>query len=280
MSTQHTHTLSVEACRPSTASAYVFAVEQVIGAMREHLDESEGLSLNCMAEIAGFSPYHFDRIFRCVTGVSPTEFMAALRLDMAKRLLLTKTLRVIDISFNVGYTSQGTFTRRFTQFVGLAPNRLRRLAESQIICSLDVLFDSSVSHLNGRYSPLGLCGSISALNHFGEFIFVGLFPTRIPQGLPVACTVLPRPGSYHIASVPDGYYYVLAVAYPSCSRDPLDYLLPSTNLQIGRTQAPIQIQHGQAIGRGDVVLRQPQVTDPPLVIALPALLAERLGMEY
>lgn len=279
MSTQHTHALSVETCRPSTASAYVFAVEQVIGAMREHLDESEGLSLNCMAEIAGFSPYHFDRIFRSVTGVSPTEFMAALRLDMAKRLLLTKTLRVIDVSFNVGYTSQGTFTRRFTQFVGLAPNRLRRLAESHIIPSLDVLLDSSASHLCGQYLPSGLCGSISTLDHCGEFIFVGLFPTRIPQGPPIACTVLTRPGSYHIAGVPDGYYYVLAVAFP-CSRDPLDYLLPSTNLQIGRTQAPIRIQHGQVTERGDVVLRQPRVTDPPLVIALPALLAQRLGMHY
>src|SRR3989442_3586570 len=99
MNTQHTHILSVETCRPSTSLAYVSAVEQVIGAMHEHLGESEELSLRGMAEIAGFSPYHFDRIFRSVTGVSPTEFLAALRLEMAKRLLLTKALRVIDVSF-------------------------------------------------------------------------------------------------------------------------------------------------------------------------------------
>ena len=279
MNTQHTHILSVAACRPSTAAAYVFAVEQVIGAMHEHLGESEALSLREMADIAGFSPYHFDRIFRSVTGVSPTEFRAALRLDMAKRLLLTKALRVIDVSFDVGYTSQGAFTRRFTQFVGLAPNRLRRLAESHIISSPDMLFDSSTRRSNGRCPQLGMSGSISTPDHFGEFIFVGLFSTRIPQGPPVACTVLTHPGTYHIANVPDGCYYVLAAAFP-WSSDPLDYLLPSVNVQVGTTQAPIRVQHGQAIGQGDVMLRQPRVTDPPLVIALPALLAERLGMDH
>jgi AraC family transcriptional regulator len=273
MDTQHTHLLSMTACRPSTASVHVFAVEQVIIAMREHLDACESLSLHEMADIAGFSPYHFDRIFRFVTGVSPTEFLAALRLDMAKRLLLTQALRVIDVSFDVGYTSQGTFTRRFTQFVGLAPNHFRLLAESHIISSPDVLLDSSTRRSKGQYPQRGLSGSISMPDHFGELIFVGLFLTRIPQGPPVACAALTHPGSYHIANVPDGRYYVLAAAFP-WSSNPLDYLLPSANVQIGTTQAPIRMQHGQAIGQANVMLRQPRVIDPPLVVALPALLAE------
>lgn len=277
MNTQHTHILSVESSRPGTASAYVCAVEKVIDAMHEHVSERGTLSLQGMAEIAGFSPYHFDRIFRSVTGVSPTEFVAALRLDMAKRLLLTRGLRVTDVSFDVGYTSQSTFTRRFTQFVGLAPNRLRNLAESHIICPLDPIFEFSANQPNGRFSPLGLGGSISMPDHSGEFIFVGLFPTRIPQGLPAACTVLTHPSAFHIANVPDGCYYVLAAAFP-WSSNPIDYLLPSIDIKVGTTQAPIRVQHGQAVGQGDVVLRRSLVTDPPLVTALPLLLAERVVM--
>ena len=91
-----------------TAPLHGLAVERVLATMRERLDED--LTLHDMADVAHLSPYHFTRVFRHVTGIPPCEFLTALRLQEAKRLLLTTGLSVTDVCFEVGYSSLGTFT--------------------------------------------------------------------------------------------------------------------------------------------------------------------------
>ena len=83
------------------------SVERVIRAMTGRLDRP--MTNEEMAEIACFSPYHFNRIFRGLTGIPPIQFHYALRLERAKRLLATTDLGVTDICFEVGYNSLGTF---------------------------------------------------------------------------------------------------------------------------------------------------------------------------
>ena len=79
-----------------------------------------------MAEMANLSPYHFARIFRNVTGIPPVEFLTAVRLERAKRLLLGTEMGVAEVCFEVGYESVGTFATRFKDLVGLPPGRMRR----------------------------------------------------------------------------------------------------------------------------------------------------------
>src|SRR5262249_28546352 len=106
-----------------TAEFHQNAVERVIKVMREHL--AEPLSLGDMADEACLSPYYFNRVFHRSIGLPPCEFLAALRLDAAKKLLLTTDLSVTDVCFTVGYNALGSFTSRFTQQVGLSPRHLR-----------------------------------------------------------------------------------------------------------------------------------------------------------
>jgi AraC family transcriptional regulator len=101
---------------PGTGASHLEAVERVIVAMRERVDNT--LPLYAMAEIAHLSPYHFARTFRQVTGIPPGEFLGNLRLQRAKELLLTTDLSASEVCFEVGYASLGTFTTRFTQLVG------------------------------------------------------------------------------------------------------------------------------------------------------------------
>src|SRR5690242_12380215 len=101
--------------RPSTVAAHHEAVERVIRMMRDHLDEP--LTLQEMSKIAYISPCHFNRTFRQITGIPPNQFFYALRLETAKRLLLTTDTSVTDVCFDVGYNSLGTFIRRFTGLV-------------------------------------------------------------------------------------------------------------------------------------------------------------------
>src|ERR1043166_2566527 len=105
----------ISACREDTVASHRRAVERVIADARERL--CEPISLHDMSRVAYLSAFHFNRVFHQITGLPPAKFIQAMRLDEAKRLLLNTQLSITDISFEVGYNSLSTFTRRFTQRV-------------------------------------------------------------------------------------------------------------------------------------------------------------------
>jgi helix-turn-helix protein len=109
-----------------------------------------------------------------------------LRLDAAKRLLLTTSLSVTDICFEVGYSSLGSFTTRFTQLVGLPPHQLRQVAQDFTMPSLESLHDSN-TYTFCHVPSFGGCffGRISAPGAFKGPIFVGLFPKLDSPGGPL-----------------------------------------------------------------------------------------------
>ena len=78
--------MSIPVARDSTVRSHYQLVERVIEAMRNHLDEP--LSVRSMAKIALASRHHFNRTFRKLTGVPPSQFLYALRLERAKHLLM------------------------------------------------------------------------------------------------------------------------------------------------------------------------------------------------
>src|SRR5436190_3206023 len=113
--------VALEDTRNSTRFYHREAIDQVIRTMRTRLHEP--LSLEDMADIACLSPYYFNRVFHQVIGIPPGEFLATLRLESAKHLLLTTSLSITDICFEVGYAGLGSFTTRFTQLVGVPPRQ-------------------------------------------------------------------------------------------------------------------------------------------------------------
>jgi len=108
-----------------TTAEHRAAVLRSIMLMRQEI--SRPLSVADMARPAAFSPFHFHRLFRAVTTVTPGRFLAALRMAEARRLLLHSALTATAISAEVGYASSGTFTTQFTRLVGMSPERFRRL---------------------------------------------------------------------------------------------------------------------------------------------------------
>src|SRR5438094_10658426 len=96
--------------------------------MHTHLHEV--LTLEDLASVACLSPSHFHRVFCRLIGIPPGEFLSALRFQAARRLLVTTSLSVTDIRFEVGYTSTGSFPNRFTDQVGLSPRLFRQRARA------------------------------------------------------------------------------------------------------------------------------------------------------
>jgi AraC family transcriptional regulator len=259
--------------RSSTAALRYHAVERAIVMMREHF--MEPLSLQDLADVAQLSPFHFNRIFRRITGISPSVFLAALRLEQAKKLLLTTKSSVTDICFDVGYTSLGTFTSRFNLLVGMPPSRFRRLAQKEQFMHLrpqdlkDALKDTE--YLQASHSGAYMCGTIHSSAPFNGLIFVGMFHDPLPQGQPVGCTLLPSPGDYYIPAVPDGHYYLFAAAMDQ-SQDVQELLIHGANLHGGFGKHPIAVHNGHVERRADIWLKPTSWADPPLITALPLLL--------
>lgn len=267
---------SLPSCRTDTLQFRRRAVERVILDMHDRLDQGcldEGSSLESMAEVAIMSPYHFNRVFRQITGIPPCQFFWAFRLQAAKRMLLNTGLNVVDICFAVGYNSLGTFTTRFTQLVGVPPLRFRRLADEFAENYPDWLF-SLTSGEDAATPGMGISGQIEAPESFSGLILVGLFSSPVPQGEPVACALLDRAGSFRIESIPDGSYYLFAAGLRS-SNDPLDCLLAAAVLR-ARTEYPVWISGGR-IKSGPITLklRPGELTDPPILVSLAKLLTQR-----
>lgn len=254
--------------RYMTGVAQKQAVECALLAMHAHLDEL--LTLEDLASVACLSPSHFTRVFRRVVGIPPVEFLAALRFQTARRLLLTTHLSVTDVCFEVGYTSTGSFTSRFTQMVGLSPRLLRQRAHA--FEPSPIVMADERDPMQSLHIPLSnvLLGRIIAPTTFQGTIYVGLFRSPIPQWRPVRCTRLGAPGTYLFHGMADGIYYLRAAAFPVAS-DIQTSLLPGEHMLLGNNAGPLVIQHGQVAGDPNLVLHPPRLTDPPLVMGLPLL---------
>lgn len=76
---------------------------------------------------AGFSPFHYQRLFLRAFGETPHEFLTRLRIERAKSLLRTGGAPVTEICLDLGYESLGAFSSRFAREVGVPPTEYRRI---------------------------------------------------------------------------------------------------------------------------------------------------------
>jgi len=106
---------------------YVARVNRAIDHILRQLDQS--LKLEAVAKVAGFSPFHFHRIFRLMVGESLSEFVKRLRLERALALMSRQgwaTRRrpsLTDIAFACGFASSADFSRCFRQRYGVPASR-------------------------------------------------------------------------------------------------------------------------------------------------------------
>lgn len=222
------------------------AVERVITAMRANLGEQ--ITMDDMARTAMFSKFHFSRIFLRVTGISPGRFLSALRLQEAKRLLLTTSMAVADISHLVGYNSIGTFSSRFRASVGVSPSEYRQ-------------YDGYVRPLPAPELPHPPHPGV-VRGHIWTTpgcvpgkVVIGLFSGRIAQGTPARHVTQDGIGSFELTDVPAGTWYVLA--HSVSAGDDAPYVAAF---------GPVEVS--SAPGRGfDMWLRSPRIFDPPALLA-------------
>lgn len=87
---------------------------------------SQDLSLEALAEQAGFSAYHFARLFRQTTGESPHQFVLRQRIERAQHLLKERDLPLVHVALESGFASQSHLTQVFKRYLGLTPRAYRQ----------------------------------------------------------------------------------------------------------------------------------------------------------
>lgn len=84
------------------------------------------IRLGDLAGIAGLSTFHFARVFKQATGVTPYHFVRDRRIERARMLLLDDNFDLSHVALACGFASQSHFTAAFSKAVGTAPGRYRR----------------------------------------------------------------------------------------------------------------------------------------------------------
>lgn len=100
-----------------------YKLRKVTDAMNADLGAE--FSLEKLARLAELSEYHFSRMFKRATGLSPSQYFIRLRMVRARQLLLETRRSVIDVGLEVGYSSPSHFSQVFRREVGVTPSEFR-----------------------------------------------------------------------------------------------------------------------------------------------------------
>jgi AraC-like DNA-binding protein len=98
--------------------------------VRDRIDRAyaQPLDVEALARDAHMSAGHFSREFRRAYGESPYSYLMTRRIERAMALLRRGDLSVTEVCFEVGCSSLGTFSTRFTELVGVPPSTYRHEA--------------------------------------------------------------------------------------------------------------------------------------------------------
>ena len=111
---------------------YVGRVNRVIDYVRENL--TGDLSLEKLAQVASFSPYHFHRVFKSVAGETLNDFIRRTRSQSAaSQLIHNPTETITGIAVNCGYSSPSAFAREFRRWFDMSATQFRAGGHDSLI---------------------------------------------------------------------------------------------------------------------------------------------------
>lgn len=111
-------------CPPSARDSPVF-FRRAIDFVDANIDLP--ISVSDMADRAGFSRYHFIRLFKKTAGMTPRQFIIHRRLEKAREMLVSTESELAEVSYASGFSSQSHLCYMFKREFGVSPGVYRRL---------------------------------------------------------------------------------------------------------------------------------------------------------
>jgi len=194
-----------------------------------------------LADLAGFSPFHFHRIFSGMVGESVMAHVRRLRLERAAQELMHTQKAVIDVALDAGYETQESFTRAFRSAFDEPPARFRKLRRAARHVPVPSNVHYQPGAVAGSFTPLA--GDIDSMN------------VRIEEREPLQAVFLRHVGPYE--GVGETWGQLCALAGPAGLLGPqgrmfgLSYDDPSVT-------APGELRYDACLAvAGDVDVRPP-----------------------
>lgn len=164
-------------------AAYAEQIKQVnavLDYIHDNLDSPLGLTI--LSAVAGFSPYHFHRIFHSIVQETLNQYVARVRVEKASRLLTSQVNRSLtDIGLECGFLSSAAFSRAFRTVHGMTPTEYRQqfsLFKTRSITFAEEHFRvvTQGSHLNSKQVDEAVAW---ALHHINQAKVTHLPPVKV-----------------------------------------------------------------------------------------------------
>lgn len=117
-------------CRPGDIARDEQAVQKALAILNA---SEERVQLHALAEATGYSPAHFQRVFKRATGISPADYQRAIRLRRAEEALSEGT-RVTDAVYQAGFGAPSRFYEAREGKMGMTPSAWRDGGRGETIC--------------------------------------------------------------------------------------------------------------------------------------------------
>lgn len=102
-------------------------IEEAIQYIQNNFSDSS-LSVEALAEVAGYTPNYFSKLFKETTGINSGEYIRKIRIGKAKELLLNQDYKVSEVAEICGYINSSHFYSAFKKDVGMTPSTYREFA--------------------------------------------------------------------------------------------------------------------------------------------------------
>lgn len=137
-----------------SSNTYQKRIQRVL----RHIERCSGAvpSLDDLAEVANFSPFHFHRVFKSLVGENVAAYVRRLTLENAAQRLSYSRDSVLTIALDAGYESPEAFARSFRAAFGLSPSQYRKKGGSPVFSRRSDVTDYPFYHTNPEVSPVNV----------------------------------------------------------------------------------------------------------------------------
>ena len=144
---------------------YVSAIRDTVEYIEHNLGDS--LSLAALSAQAGISDFHFNRMFKTVSGMTLKQYVLGRKLSRASEQIAATDQTVLDIALNLGFEYPEVFSRAFKKQFGIAPSEVRRKrARVQEIRKASII-ERDIVNYRGTLALKGNCVFLDELSLYG-----------------------------------------------------------------------------------------------------------------
>lgn len=190
-------------------------------------DVSYDVNILSLSNSFDISPWHFQRLFKSIVGDSLGSYTRGRRLSLAATMLQTTQLSIVDIAFEVGFSSHESFSRSFKNYFNYTPKNFRKEKPKVVINEKPLLTDDLLEHITKgiHQEPI--------IMDKPEQTIIGL-GVEIPSPFPKNINICKLVSSYWFAlyekekeitnKIPNTYYGLCISASGNFTEDTLSYM--------------------------------------------------------